>query len=335
MLRIATYNTALTRDDGSLPQALAAGCEQAVRIATTLRRLAADVLVIQELDHRPAGHALDTFCDGYLAVGHPDTPPLRYPHRLHLPSNTGIPTGLDLSGDGRTDGPDDAQGYGHHPGQYASAVLSRFPLGAIRTWQHFLWRDLPAARWPTTATGGPHYPPEARDRLRLSSKTHALIEILDPQGPFALLIAHPTPPVFDGPERRNALRNHDELRLLVAILSDAPWLVDDQGGRGGLPGDLPVIVLGDLNAPPGGGAAGPAAMDALLQHPRLDPSATRGRNVPRSSRGDSTCDWGMRVDYVLPSRDWRISGSGVCWPADPAELQASDHRPVWVDLLRP
>jgi endonuclease/exonuclease/phosphatase family metal-dependent hydrolase len=58
---------------------------------------------------------------------------LHYPHRYLAPVNTGVPSGLDLDGNGETDGigrdrGNDAWGYGLHPGQYGMLVLSRFPI---------------------------------------------------------------------------------------------------------------------------------------------------------------------------------------------------------------
>src|SRR3546814_15576309 len=47
------------------------------------------------------------------------------PHRFTAPPNTGVPSGHDLDGDGRTMGPRDALGYGRFPGQYGMAILSR------------------------------------------------------------------------------------------------------------------------------------------------------------------------------------------------------------------
>jgi hypothetical protein len=58
--------------------------------------------------------------------------------------------------------------------------------------------------------------------------------------------------VFDGPEKRNAARNHDELRLWQEYLSkgDKPWLCDDKGQCGGLAQDARFVILGDLNNDP-------------------------------------------------------------------------------------
>lgn len=52
----------------------------------------------------------------------------------------------------------------------------------------------------------------------------------------------------------------------------------------------------------------------------------------------------LRVDYVLPSVDLRITGAGVFWPTSDDPLSrltgtwpfpSSDHRLVWVDLRLP
>lgn len=47
----------------------------------------------------------------------------------------------------------------------------------------------------------------------------------------------------------------------------------------------------------------------------------------------------LRVDYVLPSIDLDVVGSGVYWPTtdDPHAYlnRASDHRLVWIDVRLP
>ena len=46
----------------------------------------------------------------------------------------------------------------------------------------------------------------------------------------------------------------------------------------------------------------------------------------------------MRVDYVLPSKGFKVLDAGVFWPKRGAPgsdwVTASDHRLVWVDLSR-
>ena len=54
-----------------------------------------------------------------------------------------------------------------------------------------------------------------------------------------------------------------------------------------------------------------------------------------------TASWGMRADYVLPSKNLKVSDSGVFWPGKEDELYrlvkdrntSSDHRLVWVDFV--
>src|SRR3546814_13615853 len=74
--------------------------------------------------------------------------------------------------------------------------------------------------------------------------------IQTPLGVVHFLISHPTPPVFDGAENRNGLRNHDEIRLWAEYLSGAAidWLYDDSGRRGGLAPDAAFVLADDLHA---------------------------------------------------------------------------------------
>lgn len=363
-LRVATFNAALNRGAaGALGAELSAGSAQARAVAEVIQRAAPEVLLLQEFDYDPA--ALDTFCEHYLAVSQNGAPPLSYAHRYAVPSNTGEPTGLDLDGNGEVGGPGDAHGFGLFPGQYAFAVLSRHPIDrdAIRTLRTLRWSSMPGARAPTTPdSGAPFYSPEAWAALRLSSKNHVDVPIAIAGRTLHLIAAHPTPPVFDGPEDRNGRRNADEIRLLADYLDPARsgWIVDDDGRSGGLAADTPFVVAGDLNADPVDGDSTDGAIAQLLDHPRVHPAVARGALVPTSEggrangpqpdqRGDpahDTAGWGLRVDYVLPSAELEVIASGVFWPTadDPhgalvARVDdrdaSSDHRLVWVDLRWP
>ena len=98
-------------------------------------------------------------------------------------------------------------------GQYGMLVLARHPIETrdVRTFQMLRWSTMPGARQPADpATGQGWYAPEAWSQLRLSSKSHWDVPVRTPMGRIHLLAAHPTPPVFDGPENRNGLRNHDD-----------------------------------------------------------------------------------------------------------------------------
>lgn len=195
-------------------------------------------------------------------------------------------------------------------------LLSQFPIdtSAARTFQHFLWQDMPGALLPIDPHTQQSWYSEADLRVfRLSSKSHwdvpvdvpvesppqtsdtgltspgqgqrlqqkggasavemevgsvqtAEQETLDSryhdqdhgleEGVLGessrvqvhskrvhLLLHHPTPPAFDGPEMRNVMRNHDEIRLwadyigcglCMAATNDAGYLYDDQGHTGGI-----------------------------------------------------------------------------------------------------
>lgn len=360
-VRVATFNASLSRQGPGLAwKTIAEGGEQPQAIAQIIRAVRPDVLLIQELDHDPEGLALQALADLLRRPGPEGTPGVDYPHTWSAPPNTGVPTGLDLDGDGRAAGPPDAQGWGQFPGQYGMALLSRLPIAVedVRTFRTLLWRDMPGALLPSDA-----YPPEALGVLRMSSKSHWDVPVLMPDGRrLHVLASHPTPPVFDGPEDRNGRRNHDEIRFWLDYVSGRGWMTDDEGRSGALTEDEPFVILGDLNADPVDGDARRDALLALLAHPRVkDPRpASPGAALASAAQGAAnarhtglpdldTADWrdeggpgNLRVDYVLPSEGWTVTGAGVFWPAPDhplaplvaggGSLASSDHRLVWADL---
>ncbi|MGV7194836.1 endonuclease/exonuclease/phosphatase family protein [Xanthomonas axonopodis] len=368
-LRIATYNTSLYSDEaGGLVRELQGDSAHARKIAAVLQRVRPDLVLLNEFDFDPDHRAAELFQQRYLQVAQPGGgEPLRYPYRYLAPVNTGVPSGLDLDnsgsvgGDGRNRG-NDAWGFGLHPGQYGMLVLSRYPIDAqaVRSFQLLKWSALPGALRPidpTTRTS--FYSDAIWAQLRLSSKSHWDVPVRTPQGVVHALVSHPTPPVFDGAEKRNAARNHDELALWRAYLDNAAdstrWLCDDKGTCGGLPADARFVILGDLNNDPIDGAGRHEAIRALIHHPRVLQYPT-----PRSEGGAEktaeyaaggiahtgdphqvTGDFGpqagtMRLDYVLPSHQFTLVGSGIFWPAgttaDAAIADGSDHHAVWVDV---
>ena len=366
-LRVATYNTSLFDEDtGGLVARLDLGNAQARKIAAVLQQVRPDIVLLNEFDYDASGRAADLFQRRYLEVAQAGGgEPLHYAHRYLAPVNTGVPSGLDLDGNGETDGVgrdrgNDAWGYGLHPGQYGMLVLSRFPIdaAAVRTFQLLKWRDMPGARRPMDpATGKPFHADAVWEQLRLSSKSHWDVPIETPVGTLHLLASHPTPPTFDGPEDRNGKRNADEIRLWREYISPGakPWLCDDAGRCGGLAADVRFVIAGDLNNDPVDGDGHHDAILELLEHPRVLRMAT-----PRSAGGEAkardyaaagilrrgspahvTGDFGprvgaLRLDYVLPSSGFALAGSGVFWPApgdaDAAIADGSDHQLVWVDL---
>jgi hypothetical protein len=370
VVRVATFNVSLYREaEGALVQDLSAPDNpQATAVAAIIRTVRPDILLVNEFDYDATGAAAALFRARYLEAERAGGPaPIRYPHVYLAPSNTGIPSGADLNRDGRIDGPEDARGFGRFPGQYGMLLLSRFPIDVrrARTFQNFLWRDMPTAALPdlaATETPNDWYSPQALAVLPLSSKSHWDVPVRVGAATIHVLASHPTPPGFDGPEDRNGARNHDEIRLWNDYISreSGKYLYDDRGNRGSFRGEHFVIV-GDLNSDPVDGNSRHAAIRQLLAHPRVSrgptPSsagaleATRqqgGANVQqRSDARFDTADFNdrsvgnMRVDYALPSRTLRVCRSGVFWPAsgEPGHdlLTAngeptSDHHLVWIDV---
>jgi endonuclease/exonuclease/phosphatase family metal-dependent hydrolase len=328
---------------GANPQALAA--------ARIIRRIAPDILVLNEIDHDDARseEGLDLnarrFRDHYLSGG---ADGVELPYSYAAPNNTGILSGIDLDGDGHvaTDADrgerrhgNDAFGYGTYPGQYSMAVLSRYPIvGAeTRSFQRFLWKDLPGNHLEDGLLS-----PAARAVFRLSSKSHWDLPIDVDGHRLHLFVSHPTPQGFDDEEDRNGRRNFDEIKLWVEYIDGNEALVDDDGRRGGYASLAPFVVVGDLNAAPlreGDGQDGPfrtsvyegmAAIDQLLRHPRIQESGphltSRGavahaaevlgesRAPAGFERSTSSFGAGSRIDYVLPSVGLEILDGGVFWP---------------------
>ncbi len=235
-LRVATYNADLTRKGpGLLLRDILTGKDPQVEAAAqVIAAVAADVVLLTGIDYDLDGVALAAFAKRIGADG------VDYPHHLSLRPNTGMATGLDLDGDGRTGGPGDAQGFGGFAGEGGMAILSRLPLGKATDYSAFLWRDL-----PRNLMEGAGLSAEAGAVQRLSTTGHWAVPVQLPAGGEITLLAWlATPPVFDGPEDRNGRRNHDEtafwLRLMDGALPFAP-----PGG--------PFVLLGDANLDPADG----------------------------------------------------------------------------------
>lgn len=328
--------------------------EQLRNAAAIVQAVRPDVLLIGEIDQDEKGEAARLFLTRYLNVPQAGGEAVDYPHLFVASVNTGYPSGMDLNRDGDTTDADDAWGYGRYPGQYGMAVYSRFPIDreAARTFQMLRWRDMPGNLMPDGRDGRPAwYRDEVASKLRLSSKSHWDVPVEVGGRTVHLLASHPTPPVFDGPEDRNGRRNFDEIRLWANYLTGgeaAAYVMDDQGRRGGLASDATFIVMGDLNSDPDKGERldGVAAVTRLLSHPRVrDPRPTSVGGVEANPRRPAevaalvTSDFG-RLDYLLPSRNLEVLGSGVFWPAEGEPLadvvaedrKSSDHCLVWVDL---
>ena len=359
-VRFATFNASMNRGAaGELAAALRYGNDpQIAEAAAIIRAVDPDVILINEFDY---GAGLDrAFVGNYLDDA--------YPFSFIAPSNTGVATGLDLDGDGIVGSEPgtielarDSHGFGMFEGQYGLLVLSKheFAREDVRTFRTFLWKDMPGARLPVAPDGTAYYSDAALDVLRLSSKSHWDIPVRIGGEVVHFLVSHPTPPVFDGPEDRNGARNADEIRFWSDYIVGAEYLRDDAGRKRGLASGAHFVIAGDLNADPMDGESVPGAIRQLLEHPLIDTSVTPQSDggaaaaaaqggANSTHRGDprfDTADFddeapgNLRVDYVLPSTGLEVVAAGVFWPPEGAPeaawLDASDHRPVWVDVTLP
>lgn len=362
-LRVATFNASLNRsNEGQLARDLAGSQDiQAQTVAEIVQRNSPDILLLNEFDYDPKGASARLFSENYLQVSQRGQTPVDYPYTYVAPSNTGIQSGADLDGDGIVGGPGDAFGFGDFEGQFAMVLYSKYPIDTenVRTFQNFLWKDMPDSQLPAD-----YYSELVQSVLRLPSKSVWDVPVKVGKSTVHIIASHPTPPVFDGAEKRNKRRNHDEIRLLNDYISggeDAQYIYDDNGTHGPLKQGSKFVVLGDLNSDSHNGESDPAAIKQLRTNPLLvDPkpvsekcSAFASSRIGRSSLlldALSTADFGrgakgvMRVDYVLPSKTLEVRDSGVYWPAtgnDGADLvsgipsASSDHRLVWVNLQLP
>ena len=365
-VRFATFNASLNRNNpGDLRIDLSTPDNpQAKVIAEIIQRARPDVLLINEFDFDP--EAVELFADNYLAVSQNGAEPISFANTFIAPSNTGVASGFDLDNNGSVGGPNDALGFGFFEGQFGMAVYSMYPIDDVRTFQNFLWKDMPGALLPVDpASGESWYSEEELEVFPLSSKSHWDIEIEIGKKDVHFLVSHPTPPVFDGDEDRNGTRNFDEIRFWADYVHPAKgrYIYDDEGKRGGIDRGEPFVIAGDQNSDPNDGDSIPGAIQQLLDHPRVNdkstPTSTGGVWASETQGGinlehvtdpaTDTADFNeppgnLRADYVLPSKQLRIVDGAVFWPAEGEPFfeltgvfpfPSSDHRLVWVDVMVP
>jgi hypothetical protein len=356
-VRFATFNASLNRNTagGALTDLSVPGNAQADAVAEIIQRIRPEILLINEFDYyaptaaHPDGPLVDAFRDNYLARPHGDAAPIDYPYAFVAESNTGIASGFDLNNNGVVAGGDDAFGFGLFPGQFGMAVFSQHPIEVdrIRTFQHFLWKDMPGAMLPddpATAAPADWYSPAELDVFRLSSKSHWDVPI-DVDGRIVhFLVSHPTPPVFDGLEDRNGTRNFDEIRFWADYVTAGPtsgYIYDDAGETGGLKPGERFVIAGDQNSDPLDGDSIPGSIQQLLEHPLINtkvaPTSDGGaywadvqgalNDTHQSDPHEDTADFcdtavappcsgpgNLRADYVLPRKGLSIVEAGVFWP---------------------
>jgi endonuclease/exonuclease/phosphatase family metal-dependent hydrolase len=364
-VRIATFNVSMdatnyvTQDQVPLGDELLSNLrngehKQIKNIAEIIQRLKPDIVLLNEFDYsKQSATDVHNFIKHYLNVSQNTSQPIDYPYFYSAPVNTGVDSGLDLDKNSIASGTKgDAFGFGFFPGHYGMLVLSKYPiqLEKIRTFQHFLWKDMPDNLLSIIKdeSGQPFYSQQAQQILRLSSKSHWDIPIKMGNRTIHLLASHPTPPVFDGPENRNGNRNHDEIRFWTDYLSgseQSAYIYDDNDERGGFKGKH-FVIAGDLNASANEGDGIRSGIQGLLAHSLINDSIVPKSEGARLHTPDSkfasqhTAAWAMRADYVLSSTSLNVRGSGVFWPKPDDPLfrlikdrqSSSDHRLVWIDI---
>lgn len=308
--------------------------------------------------------------------------PIFYPYLQSFATNSGENSGLDLDNDGSVGVmPGDAWGDGNYHGQRAFALMSMHEIDRnnTRTFQDFRWKDIPNAQNPVItncnnpkaplpngmACGDKWYSVSEWNRVRLSSQNHVDVPIKIKTNfgdkTVHFLIAHPAQPVeLDSFTNKDKLRNRDEIQFWNDYINDERYIYDDKGRTGGLNKNDSFIILGDLNADPDNGDSDKNTILGLLNHPKVNGNATVGNVVPisngaveeyplRNHPSRLTSVNGLRVDYVIPSNQFRVEDSGVYWPASGEEGHllindsrigelgtgkevSSDHRIVWVEV---
>ncbi|OOY23279.1 hypothetical protein BMI91_16120 [Thioclava sediminum] len=331
-LRVATWDAGLSRrGPGLLLKDIRNDTAQVAAVTRIVDAIAPDVLLLTGIDWDYDGQALAALNETFAQP---------YPHLFAPRPNSGWPSGADLDGNGKLGEARDGHGYGRFPGQGGMALLSRYPIEAdrARDFSKMLWKDLPDGQ-----SAGADLSPEALSVQRLSSTAHWDVPLELPSGAQLHLLAFAaTPPVFDGPEDRNGRRNRDE---------SAFWLHYLDGELDALPPEAPVILLGDANLDPMDGEGRRDALDLLLNGPHLQDPQPRSDGATQAAdpahQGDpglDTADYdgpgNLRLDYVLPATDLKVTGAGVVWPKPGAPLAkaaeaASRHKMVWVDIALP
>lgn len=311
-IRIATFHTELSaRSPAAMLHSILRQDPVPVAIAQHIANAQADIIVLQGIDYDTQHHGLNALRDLIAQHG------LHYPHS-HMPHpNSGFPLPSD---------PTQQKAYGAFPGQRSIAILSRFPLltDQAHSFTDTLWHHA-APHLPPIAAPPDNIPPD----LPLSSTAHLAIPIDINGRQITLLTHHATPPNFDSPLDENGARNAAENLFWLAYLK----------GAFAAPLPAPYILAVNANIDPNKGDGRKSALQTLLQSNLLqDPL----KHLPQADQ--HTVHWPapgpgkLRVSYLLPSANLRISGQGIT-PAlpqpNPSKTRISRHRLIWVDLHLP
>lgn len=347
--------------EGSLSGATetkAKNVQQIRNVAEIIQRTRPDVFLLNEFDNDGKGEStadLKAFNDNYLAhAQHAEVTAISYPVMQNFATNTGLQSGYDLNLDGKTTA-DDAWGFGNYHGQYAFAVMSKYPIDTkqIRTFQTFKWKDMPGEQNPiiddcnnpkvkipaSRQCGDAWYSDAAWQQYPLSSKNHAdvPVRIKTEKGEEVIhfLISHPTPPIFANAARHTVKHNRAEIAFWNDYVKGLNYMTDDKGTKGGLKQNAKFVIAGDLNADPLTGDGDLSAIQDLLNNPLMNQAITNGTLIPVSEGGPECVSKGadckrnldrpnperitnssvLQLDHVIPSANLNAVKSGVFWPA--------------------
>ncbi len=317
-LRVASFNASLNRSaEGELIADLSTPDNvQAQAVAEIIQRANPDVVLVNEFDFDADGAAADLFRDNYLEVSQNGVDPVEYPFVYVAPSNTGILTGFDKNNDGiiATEADlgsftyaNDSFGFGQFPGQFGYVIYSKYEIDTdnIRTFQEFLWADMPDAQLfditegerPLFDPARPFDPANPDDpntsfftedeamQMRLSAKNHVDVPVIVDGETVHVLAAHPTPPVFDGAEDLNGKLNFDEIRFWTDYVAGSDYIYDDAGVTGGLAPGARFVIVGDYNADPFDGDSRNGAANQFFESPYIFGSTTDESATPGSVGG--------------------------------------------------
>lgn len=299
-IRIATFNTELARKGpGLLLRDILNGSGDVGSAQAAIDAIRPDIIALQSFDYDLTGAALRAFSD---TLANP------YEHVFAWAPNTGVPTGLDLDGDGRFGTRKDAQGFGAFRGQGGMALLSRFPFQTDAAIDHskVLWASVEDGLWDAPDV----LQDAAKPVQRLATTGHWQVPVEIEGQIVTLLTYHASPPVFDGPEDRNGRRNADETRFWLPRLDTIEQ----------------PILLGDANLDPARGDGRSGVIVQLLEHPALQDPHPGSDSVVFDQTGP------LRTDYVLPGSGLTVVDAGTYWPEGE---EASRHALVWVDIALP
>ncbi|EKP0305830.1 endonuclease/exonuclease/phosphatase family protein [Aeromonas veronii] len=329
--------------EGSLSGATetkAKNVQQIRNVAEIIQRTRPDVFLLNEFDNDGKGESaadLKAFNDNYLAhAQHAEVTAISYPVMQNFATNTGLMSGYDLNLDGKVNsGPDDAWGFGNYHGQYAFAVMSKYPIDTkqIRTFQNFKWKDMPGEKNPVIddcnklfdkngvknpyrECGDAWYSDEVWQQYPLSSKNHAdvPVRIKTEKGEEVIhfLISHPTPPIFANAARHTVKHNRAEIAFWNDYVKGLNYMTDDKGTKGGLAKNAKFVIAGDLNADPLTGDGDLTAIQDLLNNPLMNQAITNSTLIPVSEGGPECVSKGTdcKRNLTRPNPE-RITNSSV------------------------